>query len=390
MHPVAAIIVGAELNGLGILRSLAPGGMPIRILDMDRNVCGLWSRYARGQVISEFQGRRFIGEMIESGKQFSQRPMLFLTGEESLHAISENRDILSPYFRFRLPADSAVKMLSDKAKFHEFASQNAFPVPRTAILASLDDLENLAQLHFPAILKPDDKRHVLSGAKIRAVQVRDLREAVDRAIIMLQTPGGIVAQEWIEGPESNIYFTLFYRGANGRTVSVFTGRKLRCFPRDIGSTAVCIAAPEASGILEPMTLAFADRARFEGMGSVEYKFDANRRQFLMIEPTVGRSDWQEEIATLNGVNLPLAAYRHELGLPPLREAVPRRPVVWASSFAQRAPPELLPKAYRKMDGYWRWQDPLPGLAYYGKGSLRRRFERLFSSGGSLRQRSAKQ
>ncbi|MBV1700307.1 MAG: hypothetical protein KGQ46_00635 [Hyphomicrobiales bacterium] len=390
MHPVAAIIVGAELNGLGILRSLARGGMPIRILDLDRNVPGIWSRYARSQLISGFKGRNFMSEMIEIGQQFSQRPMLFLTGEESLHAISENRDILRPHFRFRLPEDSAVKMLSDKAKFHEFASNNAFPVPRTAVLANLDDLENLAQLNFPAVLKPEDKRHVLSGQKARAVQVHDLREAVDMAIAMLQTPGGIVAQEWIEGPESNIYFTLFYRGAEGRTVSVFTGRKLRCFPRDVGSTAVCIAAPEASGILEPMTLAFADRARFEGMGSVEYKFDARRRQFLMIEPTVGRSDWQEEIATLSGVNLPLAAYRHEVGLPALREAPPRWPVVWASSLAQRAPPELLPKVYRKKDGYWRWQDPLPALAYYGKDSLRRQFERLLSNGGSMRQRSAKQ
>ena len=66
-----------------------------------------------------------------------------------------------------------------------------------------------------------------------------------------------------------------------------------------------------------MTLAFAEQAGFDGMGSIEYKWDDNHRRFVMVEPTVGRTDWQEEIATLSGVNIPLSAYRHEVGLPPI-------------------------------------------------------------------------
>ena len=46
---------------------------------------------------------------------------------------------------------------------------------------------------------------------------------------------------------------------------------------------------------------------------MEFKRDARTGEFLMIEPTVGRVDWQEEVATLNGVNIPLAAYLHEIG-----------------------------------------------------------------------------
>jgi predicted ATP-grasp superfamily ATP-dependent carboligase len=72
-----------------------------------------------------------------------------------------------------------------------------------------------------------------------------------------------------------------------------------------------------------------------GFGGVEYKRDARDGRFLIIEPTVGRTDWQEEVATLAGVNIPLMAYRHELGL----ESVPAGPVdnrvVWQVSWIER-------------------------------------------------------
>jgi D-aspartate ligase len=84
----------------------------------------------------------------------------------------------------------------------------------------------------------------------------------------------------------------------------------------------------------------------------------------MVEPTVGRTDWQEEIATLCGVNIPLAAYRHELGLPPLSEPSSRTPLVWRATIADTPPPDLLTPGARTLDGYFRWDDPLPALKFY--------------------------
>jgi hypothetical protein len=71
------------------------------------------------------------------------------------------------------------------------------------------------------------------------------------------------------------------------------------------------------------------------MGSMEYKRDARDGRFYMVEPTVARTDFQEEVATVNGYNLPLAAYCHELGLP---LALPQRadpPRVWRDAQADR-------------------------------------------------------
>ncbi|MFP3565404.1 carboxylate--amine ligase [Paraburkholderia sp. SIMBA_030] len=372
---IAAVVVGASLNGLGVARSLARGNVPVIAVDTKIVRAGMWSRYVRAHFIKSLIGKAFVDEMIELGKSFKQPPILILTEEEAVHAVSEYREALSSLFRFRLPVDATVKMLSSKASFHDFALKHHFPVPRSVIIEKLSDIEYLSELRYPCVLKPDDKRNVLRGEKERAVRVGSLSAARAQASAMLDTPGGIVAQEWIEGADSNIFFTLFYRGNGGSAISVFTGRKILSSPPSIGNTAVCVAAPEASEVLEPLTLAFAERAGFEGMGSIEYKWDDNNRQFVMVEPTVGRTDWQEEIATLCGVNIPLAAYRHELGLPAMPEGTCRVPVAWRATLVDRAPPHLLRERTKIVDGYFRWSDPIPALQFYCLVSPLRRIKR---------------
>jgi D-aspartate ligase len=177
---------------------------------------------------------------------------------------------------------------------------------------------------------------------------------------MLGAAGTLVVQEWIEGPDSGIYFALFHRGTAARSRHIFIGRKLAAYPPGLGSTAVCVAAPEASELLRPLTEKFLDIAEYQGLGSLEFKWDSRRRRFVIIEPTVGRTDWQEEIATLNGLNLPLIAYCDELGLPvPMEKSV--EAAAWRHSILHLGRvPHLSERLY---DGYFRLDDPLPGLAF---------------------------
>ncbi len=359
-----AVVVGGELGGLGLVRSLSGNGIPVVVVDTKHATPAFWSRRARRHIVRSFVGRDFTEDMIALARRLGRRPVLFLTDEDAVHSVSENRDELSEWYRFRMPSAQAVRMLSSKAAFHCFAEANSFPVPRTVIMNGQLDVPMLSDLRFPCVLKPDDKRQALSGNKERAVRVETLSEGQAHARAMLRTPGGIVAQEWIEGTQSNIYFTLFYRGKNGKTAAAFTGRKLACWPPDVGSTAVCVAAPEAHAELERITLDFARCAGFDGMGSMEYKWDDNHQRFVMIEPTVGRIDWQEEIATLCGVNIPLAAYRHELDLPDLPAAAASPVAVWRATFIRRAPAGLMPIEARTFDGYFRWDDPLPAIHHY--------------------------
>jgi D-aspartate ligase len=370
-HHVLAVVVGADTCGLGLVRSLSRGGVSAIIVDRDKQRPGMHSRYARPFVAGELSGPGLVETLLVLRSRLDHRPMLFLTSDTQYQTVSEHRDRLAHAFRFPLPEHRCVCELLHKPSFQRIAETLGFPVPRSVAMSEESHLARLAGIQFPAVIKPGTKDAFFKHLAPRAMRVegRDEAEAICRAI--LPVVPDLIVQEWVDGEESDIYFCLQYRGQDFTTVSTFTGRKIRCWPPQTGSTASCIAAPEAAHILEPLTTAFFDRTEFVGLCSMEYKRDRRTGAFLMIEPTVGRADFQEEIATLNGVNIPLAAFRHELGLPLTPPEPPCRPVVWQdppcywrSVIAGRSFRDTAPPRVPVVNSCWRTDDPMPVLFFW--------------------------
>lgn len=361
---VPAVVIGGELNGLGVCRSLALGGMPIWVVDHKRSNPALWSRYAHQVITDALHGPGFIDFLRDLQPRIGEPPFLVVTDESALLTISEHRKELERLYRFRLPAHETVLALHNKVRFHEHAGLHGWPVPNGAVVRALADVPRIASLRPPMILKPADKRYFHEGHTPRLITASSCADAITAAERLLAQAGEVLVQETIEGPDHNIHFCLFYRGRDRETLGMFTGQKLASTPPGTGSTAFCTAA--ANEELERTTKGVLDQVNYFGFGGIEYKRDARSGRFLIIEPTVGRTDWQEEIATLSGVNIPLIAYRHELDLRPL----PDRPVdgrtVWQFSWIDRirrgAPP--IPPRSVVVDGYWRGDDPLPALVHY--------------------------
>jgi predicted ATP-grasp superfamily ATP-dependent carboligase len=193
----------------------------------------------------------------------------------------------------------------------------------------------------------------------------------------------IIVQEWIEGSDSDVYFCLQYRPANGAPTVSFVGRKICQWPSLIGGTASCIPAAEVAAELTALTDNFFNAVGFIGMGSMEYKRDIRDGKFYMVEPTVGRTDYQEEIAALNGVNIPFAAYRAELGLTAPRPNTVSPPRAWRDPLGYaNARAAGVPDPMRQFspnitvcDAYFRVDDPMPYIALKFQ-AMRRRFTRL--------------
>jgi predicted ATP-grasp superfamily ATP-dependent carboligase len=359
-----AVVVRGELNGLGVIRSLARGSVPTILVDTTRLHAGTWSRFCQVRIVKQFHGPPLIRALLALQRELGERPPLILTDEMAVLTVSKHRDLLDKVYRIQLPSPDIVTKLSDKARFQEFAESHGLPVPRAATIKSEADLLKLNELRFPVIIKPADKRPVYLGETDRLHICSDRLQCSALCRQLVSTAGEFVAQEWIEGPDQDIFFTLFHQGRDPDALTIFSGRKIVCNPPGVGSTAFCTAAPDVSAELEALTRSYIALSSYEGLGSVEFKFDAMARRFVIIEPTVGRTDWQEEIATLSGVNIPLAAYRHAMGLPPLRSHAGSS-VAWQESVLRWKGRTRLSAPAKVYDGYWRLRDPMPAVVHYG-------------------------
>jgi D-aspartate ligase len=366
LEGTCAVVVGADACGLGIARSLGKGRVPVIMVDTNARRPGMHSRHANAFISSAMSGQGLVESLLALQTRLGCRPVLFLTSDAQVQTVSEHRERLAPVFRIPLPTHCCVNELLHKPSFQRIAETLGFPIPRALIIRNIDDLVQLMQIQYPAVIKPATKNSLFNNLVPRASRVSgpDQADAICRAA--LPAVPDLIVQEWIEGAESDIYFCLQYRAEDGSTISSFTGRKIRCWPPQTGSTASCMPALDAAKTLEPLTTAFFDQTRFVGMCSMEFKRDQRTGAFLMIEPTVGRADWQEEIATLNGVNIPLAAFRHELGQPPLPRELLGATLVWRdpacywrSVVAARSFRDNTPPAATVRSSCWRADDPTP-------------------------------
>lgn len=388
-----AVVLGAGANGLGVARSLAHAGVPVWLLDSDEHRAEMRTRAAKPVKIRALHGEPLVEELLRlAAAQFSGvRPVLLLTQEESVKTISHHRDRLSAFYRFSLPGIDLVDALLHKQGFQQLAEELGSPIPPLVHVRTIADLSAIETLRYPVVVKPGERSTAYSHQFKKAYRVESATAGAELIRRILPVMADIVVQEWIEGPDANIYFCLQSVDRQGKVVASFTGRKIRSWPPQVGGTASCVAAPEAHEQLTALTAKFFQAAGVIGMASMEYKRDSRSGEFRMVEPTVGRTDYQEEVATLNGVNLPHAAWCAELGLPFPAPTARERPVVWrvrsedvqSASAQQQTLKQGYPRGGNVADAMWRWNDPMPALVQswrHVSGALRRRASKL--TGGS--------
>ena len=385
---VRALVVGNGLNALGVVRSLGASGVPVTALCTSAQAPPARSRYARLELIPSNQGPQFIEHILRSTAHDHEPPLLFLTEEASVTAVSQAREQLAGRVRLRLPPRARLEALMHKAGFQHLAEALRAPVPPFVELRSTLDLPRVSKLQFPCVLKPAAKDYRY-GARFKKAYVVGGPEEVARLYHEIEPVcPNMVVQQWIEGDDKDIFFCLQYApNVTDPPVASFTGRKIRAWPPRVGGTASCTAAPEVHEELSAITAKFFRDTGVVGMAGMEYKRDRRDGRFYMVEPTVSRTDFQHEVATLNGVNLPYAAYCFELGLPlpkPVnvaRRRVWREPLIdrWSAQSQGMSSEGGFADA-KVVDAWWRLDDPRPWvdfmarrlkarIALWGRGGL---------------------
>lgn len=374
-HPVPAVIVGLGMTGLGVARSLSPYRIPLVAVDTLPRQASSYTRLCRKILVDPSRGEDMWEALLKLGaSRNAERAVLFLTKDTAVLKASALREQLARYFHFHLPDPEHVHVLMDKTAFAEFAGEHGLPVPATFVVRHGGEWERvLEECPLPCIVKPKYRSGVWVAAGLPKAYRADSREQLAS---LIRTLGAVeddyVVQEWIPGPDSEVFFHLAYYDGNGQSVVSFTGRKLRQWPPLVGSTTLAEAAQSEEVDTEARRL--MRLVGFKGLGSVEFKRDPRDGRFKITEATVGRPNLQSEVATANGVNIAYFAYRDLLGKahPPARR--PTRRACWvfldndlSSAWHYWRRGELSVseffRSYRCHRYYadFSWRDPMPFL-----------------------------
>jgi predicted ATP-grasp superfamily ATP-dependent carboligase len=368
MARIDAVVLGNGLNALGVVRALGRHGLRSAIVSHSHQGVAARSRFVSRHLVTPgtFEPQAII-------KALGIRPKsaaLFLTEEADVLDATTRPDAWREQFLNYLYEPALANRLLSKREGDVLAREHGAPVPKTVIVCGPADLPALAALNMPCVLKPVERNEAYSARFQKAYRVDSNERLHSLLTDMLPLGLPLVVQEWIEGADTDIYFNLLYVDREGRLTRSFVGRKTLCWPPQVGGTAACMAAPEHHDELTRISTAFLASMRFRGLIGVEYKRDRRDGRFYLVEPTVYRTDYQHEVADLNGSDWLHAAYLDMRGAEVPASHAYGAGRSWVEMLAARysrqtAPPVDDPmRGSRHMDAHFRLTDPLPGLVHF--------------------------
>ena len=308
-----AIVVGFEINGLGLARALKKRGVSCLAVAEPE-----WSPAATSRSVKkvyrcrEWRRDSVIETLLEIGQRLDQRGVLLLTKDESVLWVSNAAEELARFYRFALPAPETVQLLMNKAQFYARALKAGWPVPRGYLLEDEDALlKVLPDVPFPAILKPQLRNSEYRRSPLpKAFKVATPTELLTAYRMVAQYEPEVILSEWIEGADNTLYSCRGFWDRDGEPVVQHAARKLMQWPVETGNMAA-LEIPQPEDWVEPLAIAnrvFRSVTMF-GLAAMEYKRHRDGR-FLILEPCVARTVYSHEIGPLNGYDVPWAAYRY--------------------------------------------------------------------------------
>lgn len=232
------------------------------------------------------------------------KPVLLLNQDHAVNIASTNQKALAEYFSFQLPEPESTTRMMDKTQFQEWTEKNNILSPKSCIVDTREQVSKaFDKLKFPIIVKPLLRSNAWDSkyTNKKAFKVAKNPNDIDFYSKMLEYTDRLIFQEWVEGHDNDIYFVLAHIGSK-RAVS-YCGKKVTQWPTLTGSTSSCISHEDHK--LEEMGLNILRMAGLRGLGSIEFKKDQTNGNYYVIEPTVGRNDYQSFIATTGNQNLNL-------------------------------------------------------------------------------------
>jgi D-aspartate ligase len=322
-----ALVIGGNLNGLSIARSLGRQGVPVWVTTPPNIRLASFSRYTQRTLPwhngdSESQAA-YLLELAER-YQLDQW-VLFPTSDEWAALLAKFHTALSRRFRVSAPAWDVLRWAYDKRLTYGLAADQQVDYPITFYPATEVDLRDVP-CAFPAILKPathasinrftTDKAWPVANREELLARYREARELIPPDLILVQEriPGGGESQ-----------FSYAALCCDGQPLASLTARRTRQYPIDFGYSSSLVETLDIPEIVAPSRRLLA-AIRYTGLVEVEYKFDARNGRYKLLDINPRLWTWSP-LGGRAGIDFPYLLWKMMVGRP-VPEKTGRTGVRW--------------------------------------------------------------
>ena len=304
-----ALVLGSNLNGLTIARSLGRQGVPVWMATQPSIKLASYSRYTRRTLAWPNGGREAqVQYLLElAARHGLDGWVLFPTSDESAALLSKFHTELSSCYRVSTPTWEILRWAYDKRLTYRLAAQERVDYPSTMYPANETDLQS-RMCSFPMILKPAAHTAVnrFTAEKAWPVANREQLLARYREARELIPPELILVQELIPGGgESQFSYAALCR--DGQPLASLTARRTRQYPIDFGYSSSFVETLDVPQIVAP-SRRLLSAIRYTGLVEVEYKFDARTGQYKLLDINPRLWTWSP-LGKLAGIDFPYLLWR---------------------------------------------------------------------------------
>ena len=288
-------------SAISIIRSLGRRGAYVVAADSDPRSPGFYSRYTAGRVCypSPRDRPRDVVSCLLAAARKHRATLIIPVTDDVILPLSCERDRFSEVCELALPDATALAAAMDKQATLGLARRQRVPVPRTAVVETVQEaLVQAPLLGWPVVVKPHTSRSYHDGTSIEAFSVSyaETLAEVEAQVRRLEGRAAVLLQEYYRGEAHGIGLLM----DRGRPLAAFQYRRIREVPVTGGPSSFRESVP-----LDPTLFDYAVRLlaalSWTGIAMVEFKIGDDGPRLMEIN---GRVWGSLPLAVKSGVDFP--------------------------------------------------------------------------------------
>lgn len=313
-----AIVFNCSYNGLSIIQELGGKGIPCIALDCIPAI-GVFSKYATFKKCPNPLKNEsdFIEYLLDFCTKQDKKPVLFPTNDEWARVAAKYKEELQKIAYPCVGDFEIVDFLLDKSSFYETGARKNY---MTSKIWSFEDSAQINEEQFPIVGKakyksaPHEVYRPETDKKLKNNRFTLINNALELKIYRKENVDiakHLIFQEYVAGMSDAMLTVGIYANEKHEIKALFTGKKVRGYPADIGDNVVGESCNVPNAIIDN-TLKIAGDLKYSGIAEFEYKKDRSSEEYRLIE--INPRSWSWIGITPNcGVSIPLIAYNELTG-----------------------------------------------------------------------------